>query len=86
MRAIALMIVAFVALGACQNGQPEKQVAEAAVASGPGGVEPLGVGIMCPIRWSCDDESYYSTQGQCLEHCQGTCSYGYDCRGECICE
>ena len=89
MRAIVLMIVAFVALAGCQNGEPEQPTAAAqeAVSSGPAGVEPESISAMCPIRWSCDDESYYSTRGQCLAHCGGgTCFYGPDCRGNCICQ
>jgi hypothetical protein len=88
MRGILLMIVAFIALGACQNGGPEQQMAEPqeAVSSGPAGGEPETLLPLCPLRWSCNDESYYFNRSQCQAHCDGTCFYGPDCRGNCICE
>ena len=68
------------------NPSSRPQRRRRAVSSGPAGVEPESMAAMCPIHWSCDDESYYSTRGQCLAHCDGTCFYGPDCRGNCICE
>lgn len=40
----------------------------------------------CPLKWTCDYQSYYNTQAQCSAACGGaTCDRDYACNGTCIC-
>jgi hypothetical protein len=43
------------------------------------------VGI-CALKWTCNFQSYYSTQVQCTTSCGGsTCWRDYACTGNCVC-
>jgi hypothetical protein len=87
MRAFVLMIMAVVALGACQSGEIEKEMAQAteAVSTSPA---PVLQGVLprCPLRWSCDDQTFFGSHATCTSHCQDVCTYGPECRPDCLCE
>jgi hypothetical protein len=41
---------------------------------------------ICPLKWTCFNGSYYSTQAQCTAACGGsTCERDYACNGTCVC-
>ncbi|WNG20857.1 hypothetical protein [Cystobacter fuscus] len=43
------------------------------------------VGI-CPLKWTCNYQNYYTTQTQCAAACGGdTCTRDYACTGTCVC-
>ncbi|HEX8539600.1 MAG TPA: hypothetical protein VF664_19200, partial [Cystobacter sp.] len=43
------------------------------------------VGI-CPLKWTCDFQSYYGTQTQCAAACGSDyCRRDYACTGTCVC-
>jgi len=43
------------------------------------------VGI-CPLKWTCNYQNYYSTQTQCTAACGASaCERDYACTGNCVC-
>ncbi|EPX60784.1 hypothetical protein D187_001433 [Cystobacter fuscus DSM 2262] len=43
------------------------------------------VGI-CPLKWTCNYQNYYTTQTQCAAACgSDTCTRDYACTGTCVC-
>jgi hypothetical protein len=82
-------------LGSCVIESPESdEVTEAVLEStasestpesAQAAQEDLGTEAICPLRWTCDSISYYSTQSACVTACGGPCYRDYDCRGSCIC-
>ncbi|ATB38524.1 hypothetical protein CYFUS_003959 [Cystobacter fuscus] len=43
------------------------------------------VGI-CPLKWTCNFQTFYSTQTQCTTACGGSeCWREYACTGGCVC-
>jgi hypothetical protein len=41
---------------------------------------------ICPLKWTCYDGKYYSTQAHCTTACGGaTCERDYACNGTCVC-
>ena len=93
---MAMTLASAFVLGACVMEAPESDdVAETALEStaspaseemAPASQDDLGTEAICPLRWTCDSISYYSTQSACLTACAGaTCYRDYDCRGTCVC-
>jgi hypothetical protein len=94
--AVAVTLASAFVLGACVIDTPEPDdVTEAVLESTASestqediqpSQEGLGTEAICPLRWTCDSISYYSTQSACVTACGGEpCYRDYDCRGTCLC-
>lgn len=92
---IALTLGSAFVLGACVVDAPESDnLTESALESTDVSSSELTQSTedefeteaICPLRWTCDSGSFYSTQSQCIAACNGaTCYRDYDCSGSCVC-
>ncbi len=93
---IAMTLAGALVLGACvvDTTAPdevteqalESIVEPAAEESIPSSQDELQPEAICPLRWTCDFVSYYSTKTQCTAACGGDpCFRDYDCSGTCVC-
>lgn len=40
---------------------------------------------ICPLMWTCNYSTWYSTGAQCAAACGTTCERDYNCNGRCVC-
>lgn len=49
------------------------------------GMEGSETTAICPRRWTCDGERYYTTLSACTTNCGSSCFLDYNCNGFCVC-
>ncbi|WP_224250158.1 hypothetical protein [Hyalangium gracile] len=78
---VAGLTLALTGCGGVAEPEQEPTVTEEQAAS-----RDVNQMAICPLKWTCYDGRYYSTQAQCTAACSGTpCEREHACTGGCIC-
>jgi hypothetical protein len=54
-------------------------------AATPAAVDPDADEAYCPMQWTCNFRSWYTSQATCAANCSGTCQLEYHCSPGCVC-